>query len=105
MLSRGGAVNGVAPANLAGRDGGSGWGLKALADHAPGARLIELPASCHLTYDGEADPKLLALIDQVPEELWGAKLALQVRGCLLRKTRAWGRGGGAVQAAGTCSVF
>lgn len=68
----------MAPANLAGRDGGSGWGLKALADHKAGARLVELPASCHLTYDAAADPKLIALISQVPEELWGAKLALQV---------------------------
>ncbi len=44
----------------------------------PGTRLIELPRSCMLTYDESADPRVLALIQQVPEELWGAKLALQV---------------------------
>lgn len=44
-----------------------------------GHKLIELPASCQLTYSAEStDPKLLALIDQVPNELWGAKLALQL---------------------------
>lgn len=43
----------------------------------PGQKLIELPARCQLTYSPEtADPKLLALINQVPAELWGAKLAL-----------------------------
>lgn len=43
-----------------------------------GQRLIELPRSCHLTYDESSDPRVLQLIQQVPEELWGAKLALQV---------------------------
>ena len=33
---------------------------------------------CHLTYDGSTDPRLLALIERVPAELWGAKLALAV---------------------------
>jgi hypothetical protein len=37
-----------------------------------------LPRSCHLTYDESSDPRVLQLIQQVPEELWGAKLALQV---------------------------
>lgn len=44
----------------------------------PGTRLIELPRSCQLTYDESSDPRVLNLIQQVPEELWGAKLALQV---------------------------
>jgi hypothetical protein len=44
----------------------------------PGSRLVELPAQCQLTYDSSSDPRLLALISQVPAELWGAKLALQV---------------------------
>jgi hypothetical protein len=44
-----------------------------------GVRLVELPRSCHLTYDESSDPRLLQLIQQVREELWGAKLALQVR--------------------------
>jgi hypothetical protein len=106
----GGRVQGATLANLAGRDGGSGWGLKALQVRArpigartdkhagppapitrrppparpqsctPGARLIELPPHCQLTYDaGSSDPRLLALVEHVPAELWGAKLALQVR--------------------------
>ncbi|GFH20538.1 NADPH:adrenodoxin mitochondrial isoform X1 [Haematococcus lacustris] len=33
---------------------------------------------CMLTYDETCDPRLLAVIDQVPAELWGAKLALQL---------------------------
>jgi hypothetical protein len=44
----------------------------------PGARLIELPRSCQLTYDESSDARVLSLIQQVPDELWGAKLALQV---------------------------
>lgn len=44
-----------------------------------GQRLVELPRSCHLAYDESSDPRVLQLIQQVPEELWGAKLALQVR--------------------------
>ena len=55
----------------------SGFGLAAAQDCAPGATLIALPQRCHLTYDGSTDPRLLALIEQVPAELWGAKLALQ----------------------------
>lgn len=47
-----------------------------------GTRLIQLPRSCHLTYDESSDPRVLTLIQQVPEELWGAKLALQVRASL-----------------------
>lgn len=50
---------------------------QAAADVNKGATLISLPSKCHLTYDGSTDPRLLALIDQVPAELWGAKLALQ----------------------------
>jgi histone-lysine N-methyltransferase SETD3 len=65
-------------ANLAGRDGGSGWGLKAESDASPGTKLLELPTACHLTYSASDSEKLLRLIDQVPSELWGAKLALQV---------------------------
>lgn len=41
--------------------------------------LIDLPSVCHLTYDDvSTDKRLLSVIDQVPQELWGAKLALQV---------------------------
>ena len=65
-------------ANLAGRDGGSGWGLKSEADASPGTKLLDLPSSCHLTYSSSDSEKLLRLIERVPSELWGAKLALQV---------------------------
>lgn len=40
-----------------------------------------LPRHCQLTYNGESEPELLRLIEQVPDELWGARLALQV--CIL----------------------
>ncbi|KAG2438459.1 hypothetical protein HYH02_010913 [Chlamydomonas schloesseri] len=77
-MQRGGRVDGATLANLAGRDGGSGWGLKAVRDVHQGHRLITLPSGCHLTYGANDDPRLLALIDKVPSELWGAKLALQL---------------------------
>lgn len=163
VLSRGGSVQGVAPANLAGRDGASGWGLKAVQvssrstllrgqctaahssrhgsrgllvsstrlarqslsmpcscrrhiscllmtrsshpwppttpptdtwascpslpqDLSPGQRLVELPPGCQLTYSaGSTPPALLHIIEQVPQELWGGRLGLQVR---------WRSGGG-----------
>lgn len=37
-----------------------------------------LPRHCHLTYDEATDAALLALIERVPAELWGARIALQV---------------------------
>ena len=43
-----------------------------------GHRLITLPNAAHLTYGANDDPRLLALIEKVPSELWGAKLALQL---------------------------
>eukprot|EP00879_Flechtneria_rotunda_P001900 GHRR01002073.1.p1 GENE.GHRR01002073.1~~GHRR01002073.1.p1 ORF type:complete len:603 (+),score=223.44 GHRR01002073.1:581-2389(+) len=79
VIKKGGSVNGVTMADLSGSDGGSGWGLVATqAITQPGARLIELPNSCQLMYDGSADPRVLGLIQQVPDDLWGAKLAVQV---------------------------
>lgn len=51
--------------------------MQAAADVKAGDTLISLPSKCHLTYDGSTDARLMALIDQVPAELWGAKLALQ----------------------------
>ena len=72
----GGSVSGVEVQQLPGGDAG-GYGLSASAACPRGARLISLPQACHLTYGGPAtDPRLLALIEQVPAELWGAKLAL-----------------------------
>ena len=70
----GGSVSGVAVT----RDG-AGFGLQAAQGCIAGSTLIALPQRCHLTYDAATDPRLLALIEQVPAELWGAKLALQVR--------------------------
>ena len=70
----GGSVSGVAVT----RDG-AGFGLQAAQGCSAGSTLIDLPQRCHLTYDVATDPRLLALIEQVPAELWGAKLALQVR--------------------------
>lgn len=61
-----------------GADGGSGYGLGAREALPAGARLLFLPTPCHLTYDNSSDPALLRLIDGVPAELWGAKLALQL---------------------------
>jgi hypothetical protein len=48
-------------------------------DLSPGQRLVELPPSCQLTYSaGSTPPALLAVIEQVPQELWGGRLGLQV---------------------------
>ncbi|KAL4423246.1 hypothetical protein ABPG77_000038 [Micractinium sp. CCAP 211/92] len=69
---------GGSTAGIVVRRGESGFGLAAAQDCAPGTTLLALPQRCHLTYDGSIDPRLLALIEQVPAELWGAKLALQV---------------------------
>lgn len=43
-----------------------------------GALVVKLPKSCQLSYGSDSNPQLLALIDRVPPELWGARLALQV---------------------------
>ncbi|GFR48096.1 hypothetical protein Agub_g9781, partial [Astrephomene gubernaculifera] len=75
---RNGLVHGATLANLAGRDGAAGWGLKASQDVEKGHRLILLPPSLHLTYGPQDDPRLLSLIDKVPKDLRGAKLALQL---------------------------
>ena len=42
-----------------------------------GELLVHLPAQCQLTYGKETSPELLSLIEKVPQEFWGAKLALQ----------------------------
>ena len=43
-----------------------------------GHQSVLLPKQCQLTYDDNSEPELLGLIEQVPHELWGARLALQV---------------------------
>jgi hypothetical protein len=40
--------------------------------------VVKLPAACQLSYGADSDPALLSLINRVPAELWGARLALQV---------------------------
>ena len=43
-----------------------------------GQPLVRLPPSACLSYDSGTDSRVLRLIQGVPEELWGARLALQV---------------------------
>ena len=40
---------------------------------------MRLPPGACLSYDSGTDPRVLRLIQGVPEELWGARLALQVQ--------------------------
>ena len=44
----------------------------------PAAALIELPSTCQLTLDESTDPRVAALVERVPAELWGGRLALQL---------------------------
>ena len=53
-----------------------------------GELLVSLPRSCQLSYDGSTEPNLLQLISKVPDELWGAKLALQVQHLLTTSVTA-----------------
>jgi hypothetical protein len=68
-----------------------GWGLVAARDADEGEQLILLPKALQLTYDAkESAPGLLELIDQVPAELWSARLGL----ALLHERAKVGGGGG-----------
>jgi len=59
--------------------GNSGWGLAAVRDTAEGDLLVALPHSCTLSYDtATLAPSLRRLLDQVPAELWAARLGLVV---------------------------
>ncbi len=40
--------------------------------------MIELPSACQLTLDESTDPRIAALVERVPTELWGGRLALQL---------------------------
>lgn len=42
-----------------------------------GELLVHLPAHCQVTDGDKTSPELLSLIEKVPQEFWGAKLALQ----------------------------
>jgi hypothetical protein len=56
-----------------------GYALRALSDIPEGSLLVSLPPSLQLSYSKALDPQgLMSLIDMVPKELWGAKLALKV---------------------------
>lgn len=79
VLKENGTVNGVKIHRFNGADGASGYGLQAKEPVAQGTALITIPPSCQLSYNQSTiDPRLLNLIDKVPKELWGAKLALQL---------------------------
>ncbi|DBA78761.1 TPA: hypothetical protein ACH3X1_008667 [Trebouxia sp. C0004] len=75
VQQQGGKVDGVAvqPAG-----DGTGCGLWSAQDLKQGQSLVHLSKQCQLTYDNDTNPELLALIEQVPQALWGARLALQV---------------------------
>eukprot|EP00873_Tetraselmis_striata_P016283 jgi/Tetstr1/436547/TSEL_002702.t1 len=70
----GGSVSGVALRSA----GETGWCLSAAAGAEPGTALIRLPEECHLTYDDSSDPATLELLQRIPPELWGARLAVQL---------------------------
>ena len=58
-----------------------GYGLSTGRSIAAGDKLIFLPKSAILTYNlegGDDHPGLVTLINQVPEDLWGAKLGLRL---------------------------
>ncbi|KAJ9518421.1 hypothetical protein QJQ45_018445, partial [Haematococcus lacustris] len=57
---------------------GGGYGLSAGQSVSAGDRLIMLNRRCKLSSDETCDPRLLAVIDQVPAEQWAMKLALQL---------------------------
>ncbi|KAL6754076.1 hypothetical protein V8C86DRAFT_2713014 [Haematococcus lacustris] len=57
---------------------GGGYGLSAGQSVSAGDRLIILNRRCKLSSDETCDPRLLAVIDQVPAEQWAMKLALQL---------------------------
>jgi hypothetical protein len=67
-------VDGILVAN----NGAAGWGLKAAEDLPRGRCVIRLPTSAHLSYGSDVSPQLQALIDKVPADLWGGKLALRL---------------------------
>ncbi|CAK0785800.1 hypothetical protein CVIRNUC_009011 [Coccomyxa viridis] len=56
----------------------AGAGLQASRACKAGERLVNLPAHCQLTYGEHTTPELMRLIEKVPQEFWGAKLALQI---------------------------
>ena len=75
MVTNGGGILSQSLSISTGEHGG--LGLRAAFDIKPGDRLVFLPESSTLTYDGGVtDRRLVRLIDLVPEELWGVKVAL-----------------------------
>ena len=77
--TNGGSVHDVAIHSWQGVDGGSGYGLKANRDVKAGEELVVLPGNLQIRYQEGRDPSSLKkMMDTIPEELWGAKLALKL---------------------------
>lgn len=74
-----GSVRGVLIHSWQGEDGGAGYGLKASENIHAGQELVMLPATCQLRFQEGRDPSSLKqMMDRIPDELWGAKLALKL---------------------------
>lgn len=78
VVKHGGSVQGVVIHSWQGKDGGSGYGLKADRDIKAGEELIVLPRGIQLQQDRNDPASLKQMMDRIPEELWGAKLALKL---------------------------
>lgn len=74
VVGQGGKVEGVDVRSCDG--GGFGHCLYATEHLSTGNEIISLPKSCQLTYEQRADGPLWKLIERVPKEFWGARLAL-----------------------------
>ena len=55
-----------------------GYGLVASQALPAGTPVVELSQQCQLSYGPGTDGRVLRLIEQVPPDLWSARLALQV---------------------------
>lgn len=74
IISANGQVNSVGVGAL----GHEGLGLVATQRHKKGASLVKLPAACQLQIREDTHPALLDLIDKIPPEIWGARLAVNL---------------------------
>ncbi|KAK9790544.1 hypothetical protein WJX73_007583 [Symbiochloris irregularis] len=76
VVSQGGGLRSL---KIESGEGNRGFELVAAEDIAEGTTVISLPEAATLAYDdGKTDHKLQALINQIPADLWGARLALRV---------------------------
>lgn len=79
VTKHGGSVDGVGIHSWEGEYGGSGYGLKANRDIKTGEELVVLPDGVQLKFQEDKDPSSLKrMMDTIPKELWGAKLALKL---------------------------